>query len=211
MGIYRRFILPRLIDRSMERPVLHEPRRMALASASGRVLELGFGGGANLGCYPAEVAVVEAIEPLPRLTSAVLRRIAESGREVHFRDGRAEALPFAAGTFDTVVSSFTLCSVDDPQQAMAEVRRVLRPGGRFLFLEHGLAPDARVARWQRRLEPFQRHLAGGCHLTRDMDSLVRQAGFSRYESRSGYLAGLPRLSGYLSQGQAVAACSQQGS
>jgi SAM-dependent methyltransferase len=125
------------------------------------------------------------------------------GLNVEVLDGDAEDLPFDAGAFDTVVCTFTLCSVRNPAAALAEARRVLKPGGNFLFSEHGLAPDPSVQRWQRRLEPFQKRLAGGCHLTRPVAASISAAGFSLLEVATMYLPGTPRPLGWAEWGRAV--------
>ncbi|MDT9600510.1 class I SAM-dependent methyltransferase [Sphingosinicella rhizophila] len=204
MNLYKSFILPALLDRSMGQEALFGPRRQALATAAGKILEIGFGSGANLPHYPDGVVSLHVIEPDGQLAKRALPRILASGRQVHAHPGKAEDLPFADASFDTIVSSFTLCSVSDPEQALREVARVLRPGGRFLFLEHGLCPEPGIARWQRRLNPLQKCLGGGCHLTRDMEALIQGAPFAARRSRSFFLPKLPKIGAYLTLGQATA-------
>jgi ubiquinone/menaquinone biosynthesis C-methylase UbiE len=172
------------------------------------VLEIGFGTGANLQYYPPEVRRLETLDPDPALARLAERRIAAAGwagpdRQIVTHRLSAETLPFGAGEFDTVVSTFTLCSIPDVAAALREVRRVLRPGGAFLFLEHGRAPDPAVARWQDRLNPLQKVIGGGCHLNRPIGTLVREAGLAISEIDERYVARLPRFVGWFSSGRAL--------
>lgn len=203
MGFYHHQIFPRLLDFAMTNRVLVQPRRRTLSRATGRILEIGFGTGANLAHYPAGVTRIEAIDPDADLDRYSQPRIARSGIEVDFHHLDAERLPFTSGSFDTVVCTLTLCSIPHATAALQEVRRVLRPGGRFLFLEHGLAPDASVARWQHRLDPLQQRLAGGCHLARETVPLVRGAGLELEGTSQYYLRGVPRFLGFMTEGVAV--------
>lgn len=160
-----------------------------VAGLSGRIVEIGFGSGLNLDHFPAEVEVVYAVEP-----ARVARRLAERRRrharvEVIDSGTDAQFLTLEDGSCDGALSTFTLCVIPDVALALAELRRVVRPGGRFHFLEHGIAPDDRVARWQYRLEPWQKRLAGGCHLTRDPARLVAAAGFEIVQLERRYTAG----------------------
>lgn len=189
MSWWEKNVVPRLTDASLSQPPVMELRARACRGLSGRVLEIGFGSGLNLGCYPAEVTSVDAVEPSDlgwarsdARRSAAIVPIARTGL-----DGQRLAADDAS--YDAVLSTFTLCTIPDVAQALAEVRRVLRPGGGLFFLEHGRAPDARVAAWQRRLEPTQRVVFGGCHLTRDTPALVREAGLVVDELDQHYLDG----------------------
>jgi ubiquinone/menaquinone biosynthesis C-methylase UbiE len=174
----------------LARPGYLVQRRALLAAARGRVLEIGFGFGASLEAYPTEpgrIALVAALEPNPGMLRRAARRVARAVFPVLEVRGRAEALPFGDACFETVVTNWTLCSVKDPPAALAEIRRVLRPGGVFLFLEHGRADDPRLARRQARLNPVQRLLADGCRLDLKVDDEVRAAGLliaslERYQS-----------------------------
>jgi ubiquinone/menaquinone biosynthesis C-methylase UbiE len=161
------------------------------------VLELGIGGGLNLQFYDrarvTSVMGVDPSEPLRRRAAAAPR---EAGLAVTVLPGEAENLPFADSSFDTVVCTFTLCSVRSPARTLCEARRVLRPGGMFLFFEHGLAPDRSVARWQRRLEPLWTRLAGGCHLTRPVTASVVAADFQMVDVQAMYLPKTPRILGW---------------
>ena len=201
MGLYDRFVLPRLIALAMRAPQLVAFRRRIGAAAEGRVLELGIGSGLNLPFYGPAVRAVTGVDPSPVLLRLAEERAAGLGVTLAVRAGPAETLPFDTGSFDTVVTTWTLCSIGDPHAALREAGRVLRPGGRLLFVEHGLAPDPRVAHWQHRLTPAWRHIAGGCHLDRRIDALVSGAAF-RIETMETAYMGRPRLATYFYSGAA---------
>jgi len=189
MGWYSEQAVPRLLALLMRGTDYQRLRARTLAGLHGEVLEIGFGSGLNLPFYPAEVTQITAIEP-----SAVGRRlgadrIAASPVPVEFAGADAQALPAADQSADCVLSTWTLCSVPDAAAALAEVRRVLRPGGRLHFIEHGRSPDAKVARMQRRLNPLQHALAGGCHLDRPIDQLVAGAGLEVTRLQTYYMPG----------------------
>ena len=203
MGFYHHHIFPRVLDLAMASPQLRRPRDRALAPARGRILEIGFGTGRNLAHYPSQVRRIEAIDPDLDLDRVSLPRIAHASIEVDFHHLDAEHLPFEDQRFDTVVSTFTLCSIPDVVHALAEVRRVLRPGGQFLFLEHGRAPDHRVARWQDRLNAAWMPLFGGCRLNRPVRELVTGAGLELGPVQQYYLRRAPRFVGYLTEGRAT--------
>jgi ubiquinone/menaquinone biosynthesis C-methylase UbiE len=201
MGLYDRYVLPWLTHVSMQTPTARKERERYVPLASGRVLEIGMGSGLNLPFYGSGVARVTGIEP-----SAGLRRRAEGAARrapfpVEVLDASAEAIPLPDGSFDTVVTSWTLCTIPDAARALREMRRVLVPGGRLVFVEHGLAPDAGVRAWQRRLEPLWQRVAGGCHLTRPIEGLVRGAGFRIDSLETGYAKG-PRPMAFLYRGVA---------
>lgn len=195
--VYRRVILPRLIDLAMRSPVATAERARLVPLAEGRVLDLGIGSGLNLPHYRAGVRRLVGVDP----SREAWRLARRTGPHVEFVQARAEALPFVAGAFDHVVLTWTLCSVDDPAVALAEIRRVLTPGGRLLFVEHGAAPDAGVRRWQERLTPLWRRVAGGCRLDRDVARLVERAGFRLERRDAGYAPG-PRIFAYFTRGVA---------
>ena len=205
MGLYHHCIFPCLLDVAMGSRVFVQPRRRTLARAQGRILEISFGTGRNMPHYPASVQRIEAIDPDVDLDRYSAPRIAAAAITVDFHHLDAEHLPFADEQFDTVVCTLTLCSIPDVMLALREVKRVLKPGGQFLFLEHGLAPDPTVARWQHRLNPLQMRLGGGCHLTRDTLQLVRQAGLRVGDFQQYYLRRVPRFAGYLNEGFATRA------
>jgi SAM-dependent methyltransferase len=203
MGLYVDRILPWMLERVLRLPALEEQRVEALRGSAGRVLEVGFGSGASLPSYPAAgVQEIVGIDPNPGMIRRARRHQSASPRPVRLVRASGGALPFPDGRFDTVVTLLTLCSVPDPEATLREIRRVLRPGGRFLFLEHGLARDARLARWQRRLTPLHRLLAGGCRLDVPMAAAISASGFAiesldRYETDLG-----PRVSRQMYRGVA---------
>ena len=203
MSFYDRRILPELINCGCRTRALTRERARLAPLASGEVLELGVGGGLNLRFYdPARVRAVHGVEPSPELRAKAAAAPRPDGLQLALREGRAEALPYKDRRFDTVVCTFTLCSVQDVGAALAEARRVLRPGGRLLFCEHGLAPERRMARWQRRLEPAWSAMAGGCRLTRDIPAELRAAGFRIERLDQRYLRKVPKLAGWTSTGEA---------
>jgi ubiquinone/menaquinone biosynthesis C-methylase UbiE len=213
VGLYRDHLLPRLTELVCGAEEASRRRAALVPQAHGSVLEVGVGPGLNLPFYssgtpggfpnpPARVERLIAIDPSPGMLARARRQRA-GNLATTLLMATAEALPVAAGSIDTAVVTFTLCSVADPAAALAELRRVLQPGGILLFCEHGLAPDPHVRRWQRRLEPLWRPLAGGCHLTRDVGSALEDAGFRIVTIERGYVARLPRFGGYLSCGTAT--------
>jgi ubiquinone/menaquinone biosynthesis C-methylase UbiE len=203
-SLYDRYILPRLISSACSvRPIMRQ-RAKVVPHAEGRVLELGIGGGLNLSFYdPTKVSEVLGVDPNPSLRSRAEIAPRPKGLSVEVRQGEAEQLPFEDHSFDTVVCTFTLCSVCTPSAALAEARRVLKQGGRFLFCEHGLAPDPEVVRWQRRLEPIWKVIGGGCHLTRPVFDSIRAAGFRLERQETMYLPKAPRFAGWQEWGSAL--------
>jgi ubiquinone/menaquinone biosynthesis C-methylase UbiE len=188
MGLYERCILPPLLDLVMRNHRLQPYRTRVVASADGAVIEIGAGSGPNLPLYdPARVASVTALDPSPALIAMARQRAGSARVPVTLIEAAAEALPFEAHRFDAAVVTWALCTIGDPARALAELRRVLKPGGRLLFVEHGLAPEPGVARWQARLTPVWRRCAGGCHLDRPMERLVRGAGFEIDALATGYM------------------------
>ena len=203
MGFYTRVVFPRLCDLLLDRPAVARHRRELLADAHGDVLEIGFGTGLNLPSYPEGIRKLTAVDPNPGTHPLAHRRIERSGIAVDHRVLGGERLPFADGSFDCVVSTFTLCSIAAVGQALGEAYRVLRPGGRFLFLEHGLSPDPAVRRWQRGLNWLEMRLADGCRLDRDVRGLVVAQPFAAVRVDQFYLPGLPRTHGYMTRGVAT--------
>jgi ubiquinone/menaquinone biosynthesis C-methylase UbiE len=207
MDFYERWILPPLLDLVMRRKDLTKYRRAAVAKAQGRVLEIGVGSGLNFALYGKQVELVYGIDPSERLLSIARRRAAASGIPVELLLGSATTIPLADNAVDTVVMTWTLCSIPNPLAALREIRRVLKPSGNLCFVEHGLSPDPSVERWQRRLTPPWRRIAGGCHLDRKMDDLILQAGFDLTDLHLEYAAG-PRAMSYMYQGCACRNHSQ---
>jgi ubiquinone/menaquinone biosynthesis C-methylase UbiE len=201
MGFYDRFILPRLLDLMMRSNRLERYRQRAIAAARGLVLEIGVGSGPNLALYGAAVERLCAIDPTPELLRLARARAGDALIPVSLVQASGEHLPFADAVFDTVVTTWTLCSIADPVAALSEARRVLKPGGCLVFVEHGLSPEPRVARFQHGLTPCWKHIAGGCHLDRKIDDLLRAAGFLLDTLETGYMRG-PRAWTFMYQGRA---------
>jgi ubiquinone/menaquinone biosynthesis C-methylase UbiE len=202
-SFYERYVLPSLIGCACGAAPIRRQRAKVVPRASGRVLELGIGGGLNLAFYdPERVSGVWGVDPSPGLRAKAGKAPRAPGLKVEILDGQAEDLPFDAASFDTVVCTFTLCSVTSPAASLAEARRVLKPGGCFLFSEHGLSPDPDVQRWQRRIEPVWKRLAGGCHLTRAVTPSIASAGFMIETVESMYLPRAPRALGWSEWGSA---------
>lgn len=201
---YERHLLPYLIDFACAAPAVRALRAQLVTQASGRVLEIGLGTGLNLRHYDAaQVRELIALEPATAMHRLAQKRIAQTRLHVELIGLSAEQIPLADASVDTVVITYTLCSIVDPLQALREMRRVLVPGGRLLFSEHGRAPEARVRVWQDRLTPYWSHVAGGCHLNRDVPELLRGAGFACLDLRTQYLPG-PRPFAYNYAGTAMA-------
>jgi SAM-dependent methyltransferase len=195
-----------VLDHAMRRPPLAAQRPLALAGARGEVLEIGFGSGLNLPHYPAPVTRVVAVEPNALVSDRARERIAAARVPVDVAALRADGeLPFDAGRFDCAVSTWTMCTIPDVPAALREVYRVLKPGGRLLFVEHGLAPDEGVRQWQRRLNPINRFLGQGCNLDRDIEALVRHSPLRVERCATFYLPSTPRIGGFTYRGAAVKA------
>ena len=201
MGFYRRHIVPWLTHLSMRQEQLLPYRQQAVGAAEGRVLEIGVGSGLNLPLYRGLVSSVIGLEPSPELLRMARSRASAATVPVSLLDASAEAIPLDAGSVDTVVTTWTLCTIPDISRALSEMRRVLKPGGTLLFVEHGRAPEPGVARWQDRLDPLWSHLAGGCHLNRKMDDLLTQGGFRIETLKNPRLPGPPTHT-FLYQGRA---------
>lgn len=204
MGFYDRYIVPRINDKVASGPDADRYRRRVLAPARGRVLEIGFGTGLNAAHYPSVVEHVAALDDNPGVVSLAKRRIAEAPVPIEFHLASGAELPFADRSFDTVVTTLVLCSIPDVERALGEIRRVLRPDGAYLFMEHGLADDAALRKWQRRLNPVQMFLAGGCRIDRDVRALVEGAGFHVDDIEQFYYPKAPRPAAYTTLGRAVA-------
>lgn len=202
MGFYSERIFPRLMDWSASDARLNTLRTRALAPARGRVLEIGFGTGINLEHYPAAVVSIAAIDPNPGMTRLARERAVRLAREVEHHRGSAEKLPFDAASFDCVLRTLTLCSIPDVRAALSEVHRVLKPGGEFLFLEHGRHASPNIRRWQDRIDPWWGKLLDGCHINRDISQLVSDAGLHTTAIAHPQLPKAPSFAGYCYLGRA---------
>jgi len=178
-------------------------RRDLLGNACGDVLEIGFGTGLNLPHYPGQVRKITAIDPNAGMHWLARKRVKKSAIQVDQRVASGDRVPFEDGTIDCVVSTFSLCSIADVSKALSEVYRVLKPNGKFLFLEHGLSPEPRVQKWQRRLNWLEMRLGDGCHLDRNIKELVAAQHFSSVETKEFYLERTPKTHGYMFRGIAV--------
>lgn len=200
---YDRHVMPRLVTAACGQEGIEKRRREVIPLAQGRVFEIGCGGGFNQALYDSDkVTSFAGIDPHAKLLDGARLRALAKGWETDIRQGVGEDIPFADGSFDTVVCTYTLCSVDDPARVLSEIRRILAPSGQLLFLEHGRAPDAAVARWQERIEPVWSPLAGGCHLSRPIGASLRGAGFAVEPLGQAYLKKAPRIMGWMEWGVA---------
>lgn len=190
MNLYDRYLLPYLIDWACGIGPVQKQRAKIVPRAQGRVLEIGIGTGRNLPFYDrARLGQLYGLDPAAQMHRLARRRMVRAGLEVELLDLPAEQIPMEDASFDTVLTTFTLCSIADPLAALREMRRVLKPEGRLLFCEHGAAPDPGVRRWQDRLTPLWKPLAGGCHLNRDIPALLRDGGFAIHDLETLYLPG----------------------
>lgn len=203
MGLYRSVLFPFLMDVAMRDRPFTRFRKALLNGLGGHVLEIGAGTGLNLPHYEPGVDRLTLIDVNPGVNRYVARRMRSAPFPVAYTTLTAESLPFADASFDAVVSTWTLCSIPDVRAALLEVRRVLKPGGEFRFVEHGLAPDADVQRWQHRLNPVQNRIADGCHLNRDIAALIAGAGFDLRHLSQDYVPKTPKWVGYFTIGTAV--------
>jgi ubiquinone/menaquinone biosynthesis C-methylase UbiE len=199
MNPYESWILPLILDLTMRQKHLTKYRRTVIAAARGRVLEIGVGSGLNLPLYGKDVELVYGIDPSPKLLAIARRRAEASPVPVELHLGSATAIPLADNDVDTVVMTWTLCSISDPLAALREMRRVLRPNGQLCFVEHGLSPEPGVEHWQHLITPAWRRIAGGCHLDRKIDELIRLAGFDLTNLQVGYVSGSRAMS-YMYEG-----------
>jgi ubiquinone/menaquinone biosynthesis C-methylase UbiE len=201
MGFYRNVVLPKLCDLSMRNKRLRPYRERVIGAAEGRVLEIGAGSGLNLQLYRPGASEVLALEPGQSLLRMAERNAKNAPREVTFLKASAEQIPLEDRSVDTVVTTWTLCTIPDAVHALREARRVLKATGRLLFVEHGLAPEQNVQKWQNRLTPVWTKIGGGCHLNRPIAQIIETAGFAIERLETGYLPG-PKFLAFLSEGSA---------
>ena len=201
MRFYQDHVLPGLLHLAMRQKPLRPFRNRVIGAAEGRVLEVGIGSGINLPLYGAAVRAVIGLDPSPALLRRAGGRAAQAAVPVTLLQASAEAIPLETASIDTVVTTWTLCSIPDAAHALAELRRVLRPGGALLFVEHGRAPEAAVARWQDRLDPLWGRCAGGCHMNRQIDALIEAGGFRIDAMTNTRLPG-PKVLTFLYEGRA---------
>lgn len=203
MGLYSRYVLPTIVTCGCRSPGITAQRRLVVPRAKGVVLELGFGAGLNLPFYdPGKVSRVYGLEPEPGMLARARGRAAKAATPVTILPEPAERMSLPDHSVDTVLVTFSLCTIPDVAAALAGARRALKPGGELLFCEHGRVPDPKLARLQERIEPVWKRVFGGCHLTRDMPALIRAAGFSIAELDTGYMPKAPRFAGYIYRGAA---------
>lgn len=201
MGFYQDKILPWLINQAMSQPALAAYRNRIVRGASGRVLEIGIGSGLNLPFYGTEVERIVGLDPSPKLLQMARAAARDRALPLELIEGSAQAIPLDDRSIDTVVTTWTLCSVPEARRALQDMRRVLKPGGRLLFVEHGRAPEPRVQWWQDHLTPAWRHFAGGCHLNRAISELIPSAGFRIEQLETGYMPG-PKPLAFMYEGSA---------
>lgn len=202
MNPYSQFLLPRLLDWAMSDQTFSQYRKELLSQVTGDTLEIGFGTGLNLPYYPSDLQKLTAIDANPGMSAIAQKRIRESGIVVDHRVLNGESLPINDCQFDSVVSTWTLCSIAKVEQALQEIHRVLKPGGRFFFIEHGLSRDAKTQVWQHRLTPIQKVIADGCHLDRDIRQLVERQ-FGQVAIDEFRPEDLPAVIGYFYKGVAI--------
>jgi ubiquinone/menaquinone biosynthesis C-methylase UbiE len=197
MGFYDKHILPFLLNGAMSAKPISYQRKKVVPRAEGRVLEIGFGAGHNLPYYDAaKVTRLWALEPSLEMRARAKERLAQSSLEIEFIDLPGEEIPLANEAADTVLVTYTLCTIPEVMKALAQMRRVLKPQGRLIFCEHGEAPDEGVRRWQRRITPIWKKIGGGCHIGRPIPKLIEEAGFTIKDMATMYLPGTPRFAGF---------------
>ena len=202
VSLYSRILLPRLIDFAMLRAEITRLRAAHVPAARGVVLEVGIGSGLNFPFYAAAVTRVVGVDPSQELLTLARHRAAGAPFSVELLQREATALPLPDNSMDAAVMTWSLCSIADPAATLAEIRRLLKPEGSLIFVEHGLSPDAAVQKWQNHLTPAWRRVAGGCHLNRNVEHLIRSAGFVMTELQTGYIRG-PRPATYMYRGLAT--------
>ncbi len=208
MGLWDRYAVPALVSAGCASKPIMKQREKVVPHAAGAVLEIGCGAGTNFAMYdPGKVERLFAVEPALGMINRAKRTVAAVGASfpIELAQTGAEAVPLDDGSIDTAVLTFVMCTIPEPDAAFAELRRVLKPGGQVLFSEHGLSPDPGVAKWQRRVEPVWKRLAGGCHITRDVGDMLRRNGFAADRFETMYLPAAPKIAGFVSWGSAKVA------
>jgi ubiquinone/menaquinone biosynthesis C-methylase UbiE len=203
MGFYDKYFLPKILNLAMKAPEMTRLRRQLVPLATGKVLEIGIGSGLNLPFYNKGVQVT-GVDPSLELQAYAREVARESQVDIEFLGVGAEAIPLPDKSFDTVVITWSLCTIPDPDAALREVRRLLKPGGQLLFAEHGQSPEAHIAKWQRRINPTWNKIAGGCHLNRRPDQVILANGFNFADMTAGYIPG-PKIATYSYRGIATLA------
>lgn len=203
MGLYGDLVVPRIVEVACGRKMSDPLRRRVCDGLKGGVVELGFGSGHNISFYPANVTRVDAVEPSRVGWKLAKKRLAAARVPIALSGLDGQSLPFSDHSFDSALSTWTLCTIPDAETALREVRRVLKPGAALHFVEHGLAPDEGVRRWQRRLEPIQKRALGGCHLTRSVVEMLTNTGFTIDRLEVFYEEGVPKPIGAMSLGTAL--------
>jgi len=203
MGFYAKYIFPHILEYAMSRSILVDCRKDTLSEVKGEILEIGFGTGMNLPYYPEHVQRITCVDANIHMHSRAEKRLKSSAIKVDYYPVNAESLPFSDRTFDTVVSTFTLCSINNIHRALSEIARVLKPDGRFFFAEHGLSPDYRVQKWQHRLNPINKALSCGCNLNRNIKELVESCNLRILKLDQFYLEKTPKAFGYMYKGIAT--------
>jgi ubiquinone/menaquinone biosynthesis C-methylase UbiE len=196
MSLYKKYVFPWLCNLAMSRKILDKYRKDLLSDVAGNILEIGFGTGVNLLFYPEHVKRITVVEPNEGMNPKARARVESSGIQVDLKHTSADSLPFPDCTFESVVSTFTLCSIEYVSEALSEIERVLTQGGRFYFLEHGLSPESNVVKWQNRLNQINHLFADGCNLNRDIKNIIASTNLKICELEKFYLEKTPRFAGY---------------
>lgn len=200
-NLYEKYVLPKLIDAACSQPPMTELRSRYVSQAQGNVLEIGIGSGLNLKHYSDQVTSITGVDPAAELTIKARERAERIDAPVEVLGISGESLDLDNNQFDSVVCTWTLCSIPNPYRAVDEMRRVLKPGGKLIFVEHGRSDEAHIAKWQRRIEPMWKKIGGGCHLTRRADELLVDGGFILTSQESGYAPG-PKVAAFMVHGLA---------
>lgn len=197
MSLYDKYILPKLLNSACGSPPVEYQRKKVVPLCSGEVLEIGIGSGLNLPFYNlSHVKTVRGIDPSKELQKMALKKAFELGMEIDFMIGGAEEIPLPSNSIDTVLLTYTLCTIPEPDQALKEMKRVLKDKGRLIFCEHGKAPDEEISKWQKRINPFWKKIAGGCNLNRDITGLIERSGFKIDELDNMYLPNTPKIAAF---------------